>query len=614
MFSRLSSICIILLTILLTSGIITFAADTAEEKPQAKTIIDPDIPVDELQLILKPFTKDELLIEAEGWQALVRKKAVDIALEEIAAKRQTQEIKKAEKIQEQTEEAQKELKHIKEQTKKAELSGDTALMKEAEKSAEKTQKKIEAVQETITEAEDAADKTADVYQHVSKKSKQGLKETSVAVDSAKVAVDKVQDLVGDAEEQKTSEVKISAQEATQATTAAQEAIKTVSEKVTGATSSQEEDRSKTLLEDTAHLMEETQEAKEEEKIDLLQHVNRLREERVKLVDNFRAVVEELKHKTDVDDSKTQAIIKDYLLYIQGVSGLNIDISDTTSAKIAVMGWLKSEEGGIRWAKNFFFFFGLLIGSWFLSIFLSHIAKKATEKLETPQLLAQFLIGAVRWVVMIGGIIIALTALEVSITPLLALVGAAGFIVAFALQDSLSNFASGIMILFFRPFDVNDTVEAGGVSGKVTSMNLISTTIRTFDNKVMIVPNNSIFRNVITNSTSVNMRRVDLEFGIGYGDDIDQTIAILEDIVTSHPKVLKKPEPTIRVTNLADSSVTFICRPWTRSDDYWDVYWDVIEMVKKRFDAEGISIPYPQQDIHLHIQDSSQLSAVTESAA
>jgi small conductance mechanosensitive channel len=224
--------------------------------------------------------------------------------------------------------------------------------------------------------------------------------------------------------------------------------------------------------------------------------------------------------------------------------------------------------------------------------------------RVSQLLEDFLVGAVRWVVMIVGIVMALAALEVSIGPLLAVVGAAGFVIAFALQDSLSNFASGLMILFFRPFDVGDVVDAGGVSGKVTTMNLVSTTIKTFDNKDMVVPNNKIWQDVITNATGVSTRRVDMEFGIGYDDSIDKAQTILEDIVSEHPKVLKDPQPTIRMNTLADSSVNFICRPWAETADYWDVYWDVTKAVKQRFDAEGIGIPYPQRDVHLYVEEGA----------
>jgi small conductance mechanosensitive channel len=167
-----------------------------------------------------------------------------------------------------------------------------------------------------------------------------------------------------------------------------------------------------------------------------------------------------------------------------------------------------------------------------------------------------------------------------------------------------------MILFFRPFDVGDVVDAGGVSGKVIAMNLVSTSIKTFDNKDMVVPNNKIWQDVITNATGVDTRRVDMEFGIGYDDDIDKAQGILEEIVAAHPKALKDPEPTIRMNTLADSSVNFICRPWAKTADYWDVYWDVTKAVKQRFDAEGIGIPFPQRDVHLYIEEGSGKQSLT----
>jgi small conductance mechanosensitive channel len=288
----------------------------------------------------------------------------------------------------------------------------------------------------------------------------------------------------------------------------------------------------------------------------------------------------------------------------------VDVKDTTSTWIAVKGWLLSEEGGLRWLTNVALFVGILVAAWILSRILSggvHRALKITGRVS--RLLEDFLVRSVRWVVMIVGIIMALAALEVSIGPLLAVVGAAGFVIAFALQDSLSNFASGLMILFFRPFDVGDVVDAGGVSGKVTAMNLVSTSIKTFDNKDMVVPNNKIWNDVITNATGVDTRRVDMEFGIGYDDDIDKAQSILEEIVAAHPKVLKDPQPTIRMNTLGDSSVNFICRPWAKTADYWDVYWDVTKAVKKRFDAEGIGIPFPQRDVHLYLEDAGAKSGV-----
>jgi small conductance mechanosensitive channel len=213
-----------------------------------------------------------------------------------------------------------------------------------------------------------------------------------------------------------------------------------------------------------------------------------------------------------------------------------------------------------------------------------------------------------------GLIMALGALEVSVGPLLAVVGAAGFAIAFALQDSLSNFANGLMILFFRPFDVGHFVEAGGVSGKVESLNLVSTTIKTLDNRLMVVPNNKVWQDVITNSSAFDERRVDMEFGIGYNDDIDKAQAILEEVVAAHPKVLEKPAPKICVNSLGESSVNFIVRPWAKRAHRLGVLWDITREVKKRFDAEGISIPYPQRDVHLYLSDADRKDIIAHLTA
>jgi len=194
---------------------------------------------------------------------------------------------------------------------------------------------------------------------------------------------------------------------------------------------------------------------------------------------------------------------------------------------------------------------------------------------------------------------ALAALEVNISPLLALIGGAAFVVGLALQGTLSNFAQGLIILAYQPFDVGDVIDAGGVSGVVESMNMLSTTIRTFDNKVVIVPNGKIGGDTITNATASDTRRVDLTFGIGYSDDIDKAEAVLTKLVTDHPLVLADPAPVIKLNELADSSVNFVVRPWTKTGDYWTVYWDLIKGVKQAFDREGISIPFPQQDVHMH---------------
>ena len=161
----------------------------------------------------------------------------------------------------------------------------------------------------------------------------------------------------------------------------------------------------------------------------------------------------------------------------------------------------------------------------------------------------------------------------------------------------------MMILLYRPFDVSDIVEAGGVSGKVSRMNLVSTTILTFDHQTMVVPNSKIWGDVIRNVTAQTTRRVDLIFGIGYGDDIEHAESVLNDIIEKHEKILSDPLPAVELHTLGESSVDFVVRPWVKTADYWRVYWDVTREVKRRFDAEGISIPFPQRDLHVYTESA-----------
>ena len=236
--------------------------------------------------------------------------------------------------------------------------------------------------------------------------------------------------------------------------------------------------------------------------------------------------------------------------------------------------------------------------------LARLVKKGVEKalssgrVNLSHLLKRMIVSTAKNLTMFIGILFALSQLGISLGPLLAGLGIAGFIIGFALQDTLSNFASGLMILIYRPFDVGDFVEGGGVTGRVDRMSLVNTTFKTLDNQVIIVPNNMIWQNVVTNVTAQRTRRVDLTFGISYSDDIDKAKAILQNVVDNYDACLKAPEPNIRVGALGESSVDLICRPWVKTDDYWDTYWNLTEIVKKRFDEEGISIPFPQRDVHM----------------
>ena len=247
------------------------------------------------------------------------------------------------------------------------------------------------------------------------------------------------------------------------------------------------------------------------------------------------------------------------------------------------------------------FFVLIL---FVFRILSRIARKVVRKaihtssLNVSLLLERTALSVTGAVVMILGLLVAFSQLGFEVGPLLAGLGVVGFIVGFALQDTLSNFASGVMILLYRPYDVGDLIEIVGAFGKVKDMNLVSTTILTLDHQTLVVPNSKIWGDVIKNVTAQRERRVDMVFGIGYADDIPHAERVLREILEAHDKVLDDPEPMVKLHNLGDSSVDFIVRPWVKTDDYWDVYWDITREVKMRFDAEGISIPFPQRDVHL----------------
>ena len=338
-------------------------------------------------------------------------------------------------------------------------------------------------------------------------------------------------------------------------------------------------------------------AEGDEKTKLLETVNKLKEKQTALTDRLKVVIEELKSK--------EGETKDYESYITAISGVEVDVSDASATWTVISGWLTSTEGGIRWAKNILFFLVIILISWILSKVVSKAVEKAVANIKSAsELLKEFIVNISRKAILLVGFVVALSMLEVNVGPLLAAIGAVGFIMGFALQGTLSNFAAGIMILIYRPYDVGDLVDVGGILGKVDAMTIVSTTLRKPDNQKVVIPNNMIWGDIITNITGTSKRRVDLVFGIGYSDDIAKAQKILEDILANNESILKDPKPVVKVHELADSSVNFVVRPWVETDNYWDVYWDITRAVKERFDAEGVSIPFPQRDVHVHQLTSS----------
>ena len=325
---------------------------------------------------------------------------------------------------------------------------------------------------------------------------------------------------------------------------------------------------------------------------ILEEVTKLQEQQTALIDRVDTVVDELR--------KKGGEVGPYEKYLAAVSGIKVDVTDAGSTWTVTIGWLKSSEGGLRWLKNIILFVVTIVVFMILSAILGKATQRAVAKIKgASALLKDFLVNVVRKAIFLVGLVVALSMLEVNIGPFLAAIGAAGFIIGFALQGTLSNFAAGIMILLYRPYDIGNFVDVAGVSGTVSAMTLVSTTLTLPDNQTVVIPNNSIWGGIITNVTGSETRRVDMVFGIGYDDDIAKAQSILERIVKDHPLVLGSPEPVIRVNELADSSVNFVCRPWTKTSDYWAVYWDITRKVKEQFDQNSISIPFPQRDVHIH---------------
>lgn len=240
----------------------------------------------------------------------------------------------------------------------------------------------------------------------------------------------------------------------------------------------------------------------------------------------------------------------------------------------------------------------LVGRWLARV-VTNIARKTFQRAKMEDTLEKFLCNMLNAVLLVVVIIAAIGALGVQTTSLLAVLGAAGLAVGLALQGSLSNFASGVLIVAFRPYKVGDFIEAAGVAGTVKEVQIFTTVIHSPDNKKILVPNSQIMSGTITNYSANATRRLDLIVGCSYGDDLDKVRALLNDIVAGDERILKDPAPTVEVVALGDNSVNFVVRPWVEAANYWAVHFHIHEQVKKRFDQAGLNIPFPQRDVHLY---------------
>ena len=539
--NKLSSISLVFLVMVLLPGWPLSAAEKAGTSYEATTTADPGISVEALELKLKPLRRDEVKAEAEAWIGLLAAHVGEVSAAEIAVKRKLREISMAGEL-------------------------EAALESVEQSKAALAQSPDDAsLQQAVADAETAYDELLETLK-AAQKNDTGIQEIDAVTERAEARIGEL--------EKDTPEPAAGDDEQAESQAGEGEVVSEEQAKLEQAV--RERDRQRDVL---------------------LEYLTVLRTEQTALIDRTTTVVNMLEAKGGVVEE-----VDEYRKYLAAVSGVKVDVSDMEAAWKTISGWALSEEGGLRWLKNLAVFVVIIIVFFFLARLVSRAMQTVVARTaQTSRLLGDFLIVTTRRIILAIGFLIGLAALEVNIGPVLALIGAAGFVIAFALQNSLGNFASGILIMVFKPFDLGDLVEIGGVLGVVKSMNLLSVQLHTPDNRAVTIPNNNVWGDTITNVNGTDTRRVDLVFGIAYDDDIAKAQKIMEEVLGAHEQVLDDPAPVVRVHELADSSVNFVCRPWVRTENYWDVYWDVTRKVKERFDSEGITIPFPQRDVHIQGQ-------------
>jgi small conductance mechanosensitive channel len=241
---------------------------------------------------------------------------------------------------------------------------------------------------------------------------------------------------------------------------------------------------------------------------------------------------------------------------------------------------------------------IIIGIWIAKMLAKYVGK-LLRKREVDKTLTKFLVSLIRIGLITFVIISAASQVGIQTASFVAVIGAAGLAIGFALQGSLSNLAAGVMLIIFKPVKVGDYIEGGGATGTVESVGIFVTTLVTVDNKVVYIPNSTLTGGNITNFTAKDKRRVDMVFGISYTDDIDKARKAINEVINANSKILKEPKADVLVSELGDSSVKFNVRPWVNTSDFWDVYFGVTEQIKKKFDEQNISIPFPQRDVHIY---------------
>jgi small conductance mechanosensitive channel len=653
-------------------GIPAHSQDVAGEETQVQSVetvtittADPEIPVDELKLLVKPLTQPELETEAAAWQVLLKQKVQEISDAEIAVKRQnrainqqqeaaqaleeaTQALEAAQEIQSaatvgspESKEAARQVEAAQENLKKAQEAVEEAATTKAELQAD------EALSTALEEAEEAGElERAKEVLEMAQKERENIDPWSYEYEDITAEIERLEIAIETFEtaqeiQDNTLPDTWEYEDATQQLEAARDSLKQVTEAIekthitptdetehssgnlnqaanilenteiegnlgTKVASSVEQidnlenlDQKQEQLEETTEQLEENAEADSELKNQLVSNVTELQAERTAIIDRFEVVLDELE--------KKGSEITAYQNYIQAVSGVEIDLQDTEGLSVRLMGWLKSEEGGLRWAIKLGTFVGIFVASIVISHIISLIVNRSLKQFaNVSDIFRRLIVLLIQRGGIVLGFFLALTAFEVSLGPVLALVGGTSFILAFALQNNLANLASGLMLMVYKPFDVKDEVCVGDISGFIHSITLANTIIRGWNGELITMPNNTVWDSIITNMTTEDTRCVAIIIRFPFSHDIAKVEQILRETASSHPLSLKEPAPTTVGLAYTEYCVKVKLKSWAKTSDYFTLKGDLHRMIQQRFEQEGISIALPAQELRIQSADNGKM--------
>ncbi|AFY40095.1 MscS Mechanosensitive ion channel [[Leptolyngbya] sp. PCC 7376] len=564
------------------------------ETEQAITAENSEIPLDQLKFLVQPLLLEELEVEAAAWLMLLKAKVQEKADAEIAIKRRNEITDTKEEAVESIETAEKLLEQAQQAKENAEVGTpeyDNAI------------KKVEEAEAALAEARAAVTEVIEAQEELQED------------EASQKAIEKAEEIVEEKEAEESGETPPPSDDNSEAIEVDKESLETLGEAQETLDEIAEEEKDEAeLLQDDAKLEEEEEilqeiaedieDSAEEEaelKQELVKGVTELQEEQTAIADRLEVVLDEMDAKGGDSTS--------YRTYIKAVSTLEIDVTDTSGLGVRIQGWLASEEGGLRWAKNIAVFLVVLAISVAITQALAVALDKSLKKFgNTSNLLREFSVMTVKRGGIVLGILLGLTALEVSLGPVLALVGGASFILAFALQSNLGNFASGLLLLTTKPFDVGDEIQVAGYWAFVRSITLANTKLQGFDGSIITIPNNTVWGGNIVNHTHSDMRKLTLNINVKFVDDLEKVKNMWFEIASDEPRVER--HYWFPYNSHFDSHVSITLGSWTKTEEYWEMYIVMLLKLQKRLDELNIELTTPIQDIRIQQLSSGTTNSET----